>query len=367
MRTILWAILTMIAAPLLLAVAALRRPNPRRFLIVQLAKLGDVACTTAVFRAIKEAHPDAEIHFVCRKRCAEVVLGNPFLAHVHVYDPHARFALIRKLFPLRIVASVNCMPAAMCSVLGLWAAAPLRINTPSSTRGFLLSLFRIFNTVNIPYRIHTRTFDHYMRLLHPLGVPPIPYRIDFFPSLVARSQATSWLSAENLERSPYIIINVTAGNPMKEWPIENFVRLCDHATDNLHVDVVLSTLNRTVVESIRSTVRNPERVKDGSGLALGELAVICERAAAFVSVDTGPMYIAYAVGSPLVIIVGPVDPREQIPPEGQSIAHVLPPAGCDPWVFVSETPRKGTASQLRCTRDTPVEGVIAALERVIRR
>ena len=66
-----------------------------------------------------------------------------------------------------------------------------------------------------------------------------------------------------------------------------------------------------------------------------------------------------------MVMVGPVDPVEQIPSESDRVAHVLPPEGCKPWVFIANTPREGTEEQLRCVRDTSVEAVIAGLEEII--
>ena len=51
--------------------------SPRKILIVQLAKLGDMVCTTPMFRAAKLAYPDARLLVVGNAINGKVLAGNP--------------------------------------------------------------------------------------------------------------------------------------------------------------------------------------------------------------------------------------------------------------------------------------------------
>lgn len=54
-----------------------------------------------------------------------------------------------------------------------------------------------------------------------------------------------------------------------------------------------------------------ERVHDLAGtLTLGQLAALTARARLFVGVDSAPMHVAAAVGTPTVVLFGPSDERE---------------------------------------------------------
>lgn len=54
-----------------------------RILIVQLARLGDVFMTWPVTRALKRKYPNAEIHFLARKKFAQALIGLESVDQVH--------------------------------------------------------------------------------------------------------------------------------------------------------------------------------------------------------------------------------------------------------------------------------------------
>lgn len=365
MKTILWAILTAVCTPVL-AIRARLRPIPlrRTILIVQWAKLGDLVCTTGMFRAIKQVHPDWEVHVLCRARCAGALHGNPFVDRVHAVSG-GRIGHLLGIRNIGFDTVINAMPDAFASTVGIWCCAPLRINAFSFRRGAFIQWLRVFSTVNREYRTGTRTFDHYMALLRPLGIPAIPYTLDFFPSEDDRSRAGAWMQREGLRPRSFVCLNISAGNAIKEWPMEKCSAFADRVIEDLGRNVVLSTLDEQRVADLKSRVRHPERVHDGSSLTLGQLGAVCTQTAAYVAVDTGPLFVAYASGAPVVALVGGSDPREQLPPAGPRVAHVPPPPGCTPWVLVSLTPRQGTEEQLRCIRETSVESVLQGVRAVI--
>ncbi|MBI2636164.1 glycosyltransferase family 9 protein [Candidatus Peregrinibacteria bacterium] len=366
MNTVLWALLTALCSPFLLTAAWLRkRPAKRKILIIQWAKLGDMVCTTPMFRAIKTSHPDWEVHLLCREQSAAVVKNNPFIDRVIVGG--ARGKMITMLSRERYDAVVNCLPGAFFSMLGLWCGARDRINAFSRLHGRLVLAARILNTVNREYIIGTRTFDHYLSLLAPLGIPAIPYQLDFFPSAEDEAEAKRWTEEHGLKERSFVCFGVTAGNAVKEWPAEKFAELADLLIARCGLCVALSTLDRRRVEQIRKLSTHPEKLLDASSLTLGSLGAVCKLAAAFVSVDTGPMFMAHAVGTPIVVLIGGSDPREQIPPAGERVVHVAPPGGCEPWMHVTLSPRSATEAQLSCVRETGAESVAAAVETLIGR
>ncbi len=104
---------------------------------------------------------------------------------------------------------------------------------------------------------------------------------------------------------------------------------------------------------------------DAGGLGLRFLAGVIRRAALFVSVDTGPLYIAHAFDVPLVDIVGPVDSREQPPIENNRVVLVLPPSHIKPSSFVCETLRVTSKEQREALDSITVDDVVRAINRVL--
>lgn len=361
MRTLFWALLTILLSPVLWIISLIRHPvAPKRVLIIQLGKLGDVLCTTGMFRAVKAADPSIELHVLCWGRFREVLSGNPSVDHVHAYDG-SRTALFWTLFHLRFSAVINCLPGALPSAVGLWSAAPVRVSTSSSGHGILVSLFRIFNNVNVPFITGTSTHAHYMKLLAPLGIPAILRKLEYFPSVNDQDAAMSWLKDHALSSKSFVCFNISAGNTVKEWPAASFAALADQVIEKHQLSVVLSTLDHQKVKAVMELSHHAEKMMDASSLTLGQCAAMMKNAAAFVAVDTGPLFLADAMGTPIAVIVGGSHPNEQIPPVSDRVRHVLPPAGSQPWMFVSKSPRVATAEQLKSITGTSVEAVERAL------
>lgn len=366
MNTLLWTLLTAVCWPVLRLLTALcPAPKETSVLVIQLGRLGDLLCTTPVIRAIKEAHPGWKVHVLCMRGSAQVLQGNPMVDGVWHFDATPRMALLAAMRRGRFTWVINCMPGAFSSMVGLWALAPGRVNTVSAVHGVLVRLLAFANTVNVPFAIRTSVFEHYMKLVAALGVPPVERRTDFFPSGADARAADAWLRDRGLAERSFVCINLTAGNGVKEWPRENFAALADRIVAERGLAVVFSTLDAEGAAAVQARMRRGDRAHYAQGFALGQSGALYARAAAFISVDTGPLYVAHAMGVPLVVILGPVHPAEHVPAPSATVAHVPPPAGCEPWVFVSLTPRTGTPEQLRCARDTSVDAVFAALAAVL--
>src|ERR1700733_5736906 len=71
--------------------------SPRKILIIQLKRAGDVIVTTPVIKALHQALPDAKIDFLVDKPFAPLLENNPDLHHVQIYDRDHTWATWRRL------------------------------------------------------------------------------------------------------------------------------------------------------------------------------------------------------------------------------------------------------------------------------
>ncbi|MGH8257906.1 MAG: glycosyltransferase family 9 protein, partial [Steroidobacteraceae bacterium] len=109
-----------------------------------------------------------------------------------------------------------------------------------------------------------------------------------------------------------------------QWPLENWTGLI-HAVLARHPDakVVLcgAPAEAAMLRAIAATARS-ERVRAaGDALPLRRLLALCERAAAMISIDTGPAQAAAALGCPLIVLYGAQPPSLWLPrsPTGSGV------------------------------------------------
>ncbi|MBA4395024.1 MAG: hypothetical protein C0407_15845, partial [Desulfobacca sp.] len=65
----------------------------RKILIIRNDNIGDVICTTPLIEVLRRLYPQAFLTILVCRLTEEVVIGNPFLDKVYVYDKakHGRF------------------------------------------------------------------------------------------------------------------------------------------------------------------------------------------------------------------------------------------------------------------------------------
>jgi ADP-heptose:LPS heptosyltransferase len=105
---------------------------------------------------------------------------------------------------------------------------------------------------------------------------------------------------------------------------------------------------------------DPSPVSLVGRLTLPELAAVLREADLMIGVDSGPLHIAAAMGTPVVALFGPTDPRRTGPlGPGKVLRHDLP---CSPCL----QRRCQIADTFRCMRDLSVAEVLDAARELLR-
>ena len=94
-------------------------------------------------------------------------------------------------------------------------------------------------------------------------------------------------------------------------------------------------------------------------ISLKQLAAVLRSADLMITVDSGPMHIAAAVGTPVLALFGATDPRRTGPLGPGRVLHRRLP--CSPCL----QRRCAIADTLRCMRDIDVPEVLGAARRIL--
>ncbi|MBI2625814.1 glycosyltransferase family 9 protein, partial [Candidatus Parcubacteria bacterium] len=138
-----------------------------------------------------------------------------------------------------------------------------------------------------------------------------------FPDEACRVKAAQFLAAHGLEAEAFTVgISVTASKFNKQWPPDRFGELADRLIKRYGARIVWvgSSGDASSIAEAEAAMRRRDRAVSSAGaFTLAELAALLGRLKLFVSVDTGPLYMADAMGVPVVDIAGPADVRSQAP------------------------------------------------------
>lgn len=300
---------------------AQKKPSKlNKMLVVQRAKLGDMVCTTPLFHALKRFNQDIEV-YVYGNKINKQVLENNSDIDGYIVDTNSVFRNIH-LFRKQAFDCVCIVTPDFFALASAYLAGVRCIIVPQVVGGY-----SPYET--IPYKImrrfvivKTHRMGHYapleyLRLLEPLGI----FTEDTTKHLRFSTKANTKAQELFSQYTDKILVGITlsAGNKIKEWPVARFAEVANYVASKYNALIVIfgSINDSEYAKEMKNSLSKDVQYIDTTGtLSIDELKAIVSKLNLFVSVDTGPIYIAEAFGVPTIDIVGPIDENEQ-PPRGK--------------------------------------------------
>jgi predicted lipopolysaccharide heptosyltransferase III len=281
-----------------------------KILLIQLRRLGDLILTTPAISALREHLPAAQIALAVSGECAPLLpaiqgLRQTFLTKRGVRDLSAWMEIRRAGFDCVVDFTRNDRSAWLTFLSG----APQRI---VSDRLKIKSKIRprFYNKFVDCAMKQMHTADYYLALLQPLGISATADD-PLLELPAAAQQRASSVIADQIRHQSFVIFHPGSARVEKFWEPERWAAIIEFAANELGLFPVLSggstELERAHLTAIREKLHTI--VLDLSGqLDLLSLAALIEYARLLVTVDSAPMHLASAAGTPQVILFGPTNP-----------------------------------------------------------
>jgi lipopolysaccharide heptosyltransferase I len=281
-------------------------------LIVKLGSLGDIIHAIPAAAAIRRAFPHAKIDWLADARHRELVELVPVVDRRLLIDTGAASSVLDVVRDLR-----RARYDATLDLQGLLKSAVLaRLSGAARVVGFPQELLReraarMFYTETAG-QAAAHVIEKNLSLLTAVGirVPDVEFPLDD-RGLQAVDDARSRLGVGPGTR--FALINPGAAWPNKRWPPVYFAEVARALSTryNLRSLVLWGPGEEQIAHDIVAA-------SDGAAAAsaptrVADLVSLARAAALMISGDTGPMHIAAAVGTPIIGIFGPTDPRRNGP------------------------------------------------------
>jgi heptosyltransferase-2 len=321
--------------------------------------IGDAIMTLPAVRAIRKAYPEAHIDLLVKPSVASVFEHVPCVNGVLTFSEQdtgikgrlRHGLLLRKQHYTQAILLQNAFGAAVVSLL---AGIPKRIGYDRDGRGMLL-------THPIPYANEDLTMhhvDYYLNLLRQAGLPADYERPFLSVPIHERERARKKLAS--LKR-PILGINpgATYGSA-KRWFPDRFAEVANWfiATTGGSVVIFGGKNEEDIALEIDEEVPANKLCLAGR-TSLPDLIGLIAECDAFVTNDSGPMHLAYALGTPTVAIFGSTSP-ELTGPVGEGHRVVRRKLDCTPCFE-----RKCKKGHMKCMDTITPEDVCAALAQII--
>jgi len=348
---------------------------PRKIIIIQMAKLGDMVCTTPMFAAVKTTYPDSTLFVMGAPNNEDILRFNPRIDKYLSWDGNISTGLsllpfLRKeKFDFGCCTSPHFVGAALLFLASTKIIAVPRIEGGVSPyEGRAYKLLRKF-LIQIPHGFRSLALREYLKLLEVIRIYRACEDKEVFLSSQGELKARIFFRTKGILSDDRVVgISPSSGNQLKRWPPERFGRLADQLVEHFSARVVLigSDNDRQIVKKMLSESRYSHEFIDAVGkFSLAELPALMKRLDLFISVDTGSVYIADALGVTTIDISGPCAIETQAPTKGVIIRNEA--VRCMPCSFIMNAPRicHFANYEYECTDTITVEGVLSAIDEVL--
>ena len=300
--------------------------DPRNILVIDFGQLGDVVLSLPALAAIRKRFPKARITVAVGKPGADVVALSGSADETFVVDRVGLrdgfmpvsvfrvFKIVKDVRQKRFDFVIDLHSLSETNLLGFFSGAPHRLFSRRPGRSLdYLANFKPSPPIETDHR-KRHLIDRYLDVLQPLEVE----NADRLPKLKVRLSDSVEVERQLVKAkadagAPLVGLFPGAGHPSRRWPLAQFASLADFLirNDQLKVLVFVGPEERPFIKDIRQQF--PSSVVILDQLSIPQLAAAQARLAAFVSNDTGPMHLASAVGTPVVLLLDKRAPESYLP------------------------------------------------------
>ena len=342
------------------AAATLR---PRRVLVRGVNWLGDAVMTTPALQRLREALPDARLALLTHEKLADLWQRHPSLDATIPFSPaESPWSVARRLRAESFEAAL-VLPSSARSALEVWLARiPQRIGYARPCRNWLLTQTvaphpgqirmakRSASEVHRLIRLSAGSppsatrpapggmahqIHDYLHLTAALGAnpDPLPPRLEITAAEMREAQNALLSDPRHQAQGfapgqPLILLGLNPGaeyGPAKRWPAEHFAAVAREVARKIENCLWLAFGGAGDRELCNDVARLAGgRVLNLAGkTSLRQLMALLKLCRVVVTNDTGPMHVAAALGTPVVVPFGSTSPELTGPGLPGDVRHRL--------------------------------------------
>ncbi len=292
-----------------------------RVLAFSTTALGDTLLSTPALKALGRVF---DLDLVVHRKRIPLILGNPAVKLIYPYRNNF-------LYRLGLAWRLGRTPYHRLLVLHanddvLKLIGDLKFERGANLQGWERPRW---NLESLSFAEHPHYIDRRLALAAWAGAHPRGDEVmEIYLSKQEWQKGRDWLAARGREQGrPLVALCPGASHTFKRWPAPHFAQLArDLAERGVGVLLVGSAGEAELLERVAA---GRQEVLRATGLDLRLLAAVLAGVDLLVSNCTGPLHLAQAVGTPVLGLYGPTDPRT-VGPRGRPHRVLQVPPACDP-------------------------------------
>ncbi len=313
-----------------------------RVLLIRPDHLGDLVLTTPVLDALRKHIPDAHITMMVGPWSSEIIARHPALdrlitcpfpgfrrATQGIIEPYIQlFRVAQQVRRGNYDIAINLRPDFWWGAALMYlAAVPRRVGYALQSGTPFLTHAELFHTPEHATVSNLRLISAGLKALEKDGLDE-PFTPEHYPLVFIPTEDEQAWVAQRLRNAaistdvPLVVLHAGTGAAVKLWRAEAWTSTANTLTTTCSACIVLtgSASERPMLEEIaRGITPTPLLITDAT---VGQLAAVLKRASMVLGVDSGPLHLAVAQGTPTLQIFGPTD-THIFGPWGPAQRHVV--------------------------------------------
>lgn len=303
-----------------------------RYLVVSTTGLGDTLWGTPAIKSLKKEQPNAYIAVLTTALGQEIFQSNPYVNQVCVLKK-SLFSTLKLLIKLRTASLQTALifhtSQRLAIPLCIFGGVSRVIGSEKINKelDFLL-------TDSLPLEnIHEieRRLNIVSRTSHQNKAPvQTSKHLELFLSFEEEQEADRFLKKYSIPPYvPLVAIHAGAKDGFKHWPPSLYIDLAVRLKNHLGCHILLTGTpsEQILLEHLSRALPDAIICKD---LPLRPFSALLKKLKLFITNDTGPMHLAFAMNTPTVALFGPTDPKLCGPYLATNVAIIKKRSTCTP-------------------------------------
>jgi heptosyltransferase-3 len=302
-----------------------------KILVIKLRHIGDVLLTVPVFRALRETFPGVRISALVNSGTEEVLSGNPLIDEIFCLDRGIKNLSLKDRYPREINflkeirrkvfdMTVDLTGGDRAAIISFASGARYRLGWKSK-KGFVGKKYLYSHLFEPDGKKHMVVQN--LDIISQFGIGTDNFTVDFHIPENDRLIIKKFFEENNVNRNAKVVhVHPTSRWLFKCWKDEYMAEILNWLIEREIKVIVTASPDMHEIEkakkilSLVSELIPPSRPSLGKGRHMGvidlcgrttikQLAAISEASDLFFGVDSAPMHIAAAVGTPVIALFGP--------------------------------------------------------------
>ncbi len=286
-------------------------PNINKILVIRVDGIGDLLNSTPAIALLRESYPSAEITVLARPLNAPVLIGNPDVDRILIFDRKGKHRGIAAQLQFYRQLRRERFQLVVAMQTAMWSHFAAFLSGATYRFGRYQKRFRstLTHTWRGQYRKgETHEVDRNLELVRLICNSEGKRKLVFHLSPDEIATAKAQLALRGIIPDTFLIGIHPGGSSFdKRWPEKQYAELADRLSHQYNATVLLlrGPEEAALVENIekameaRAIAYAPASIRE-----LGALLSCCDLV---VCNDSGPMHLAAALDVPMVAIFGPTD------------------------------------------------------------